>query len=181
MATLGRCLSEKTVACVNAGHLGVFTTSDLALLSCRKPDLAFAQTLSKVTKAGYLRKVGRGLYINPLSPPNKIGTLERVARLIRPYDFMYVSLETELSRAGWISQVQFGYLTVMTSGRSGVHRTDFGTIEFTHTKKDPFEIMDCLYFDSEIGYFRARPELALRDLRRVGRNIHMIEDEVLNA
>lgn len=178
MSTLGKDLSEKTFSCVKAGHLGVFTMRDLAFLVGRKPSLAFSQTLSKVAKSGHLRKVGRGLYTNPLSPPNQVGTLERIARVIRPSDFLYVSLETELSRVGLISQVQLGYVTVMTNGRSGVHRTDFGTIEFTHTKKNPIELEDSLYFDAVIGFFRASAALALTDLRRVGRNLHMIESEV---
>ncbi len=165
----------------NAGHLGVFTVQDLAYLVHRPVDQAFRQLLSRCIKSSPIERVAQGLYMNTLSPPDHVHRLELIAGLLRHEHFNYVSLETELSRVGAISQVMFDYLCVMTTGRSGIHKTVFGTIEFTHTSKDVQALKDHLYYDPDISMFRATPELALRDLRRVGRNLDMVSEEYLSA
>lgn len=176
MGSLVRLLVDSTAQCVNAGAFPVFTVNDLAHLASVRPSKSFSQKISRIsTTTGQIKRVGHGLYTNPLFPPSGPHVLERIARLVQPFSFFYSSLETELSRSGDISQVPMGYLTLMTTGRSGLHRTDFGTIEFTHTKKDPNLILDELYFDSDCGIFRARPSLAFKDLKRVGRNLQMVE------
>ena len=68
------------------------------------------------------------------------------------------------------------YLSVMTNGRSGTFVTDYGTIEFTHTNRDITLLEDSVYFDDEIAMFRANKNRAIADLKRVGRNIDMIEE-----
>ena len=63
----------------------------------------------------------------------------------------------------------------MTKGRSGEFSTPYGIIEFTHTKKPIAQIMPNLYFDSEIGMFRAATSQAIADLKACNRNISMVE------
>ena len=65
----------------------------------------------------------------------------------------------------------------MTTGRSGKVETPFGTIEFTHTTKAINQIKQDLYYDAETGIFRATEKRAIADLRRVGRNLNMINEE----
>jgi len=47
-----------------------------------------------------------------------------------------------LSEYGVISQIPLDRLTVMTTGRKGIYKTIYGTIEFTHTKRSVENILD---------------------------------------
>ncbi len=163
------------------GHLGVFSVNELAFLLRRPVDQAFRQLLSRCLNSTPIERVTRGFYACSLARPDHAYRLERLAMRLRANAFNYVSLETELSRLGLISQATIDYLTVMTTGRSGIHKTTLGTIEFTHTSKDIQQIREQLYYDTDAGIFRATPELALRDLRRVGRNLDMVDQEFQDA
>lgn len=70
-----------------------------------------------------------------------------------------------------------GYLTVMTTGRSQKYTTPHGIIEFTHTSRSEFEIIRSTYWQDGRPLRMANPETAFEDLRRVGRNIHMVDME----
>lgn len=168
-------LIKKMARCKHAGHSGLFTLAELALMLDRPAGTKFNRWLASNLDKSLLARVTRGIYMSKVTPPDGIGVLEQLARILHNFNFIYISLESELSRLGIISQVQQGWLTVMTTGRSGIRKTSFGTIEFTHTKKDIKDIKSQLYFDAAYGVFRATPELAIRDLKRVGRNLHMLE------
>jgi hypothetical protein len=105
-------------------------------------------------------------------------TLELIARTLRRGAYNYVSLESALSEWGAISQIPVGRLTVMTTGRKGEYKTPYGVIEFTHTKRPLTEVLAS-------GVERGRPlriaskQAALRDLKRVGRNTHLLIAEEL--
>ncbi len=170
-----RKISEATLKSVKAGHSGLFTTNDLALLIDIEVDSNFAKYLHKVVKIGVLEKVCTNIFINPLVPPEGKGVLVKIANIIHWDKLVYISLESQLSYLGVISQVMIDRLTVMTTGRSGVTKTKYGTIEFTHTSRKIELIKDDIYFDPDIGAFRATKEKAVTDLKRVGRNINMIE------
>ena len=58
----------------------------------------------------------------------------------------------------------------MTAGRSGIFKTAYGTLEFTHSKKPQAKVVDKLYFGHDILMFRASTELACEDLKSVGRS-----------
>ncbi|MCY4591330.1 MAG: hypothetical protein OXE86_12380 [Alphaproteobacteria bacterium] len=60
---------------------------------------------------------------------------------MRAGEFNYTSLECVLSEWGVISQVPVQYLTFMTTGRKGVFRTSYGTIECTHAKRTAADIV----------------------------------------
>lgn len=160
----------------NAGHWGVYSPQDLASMLDTRCNSAFRKFLHRQVANGTLERVAKNLYMDPVDPPNCTRILERLATRLRWPRMVYTSLESELSRLGWISQVTMGYLTVMTRGRSGTVVTRFGTIEFTHTSRSIFTLAEDLYWDTECGILRAKPHRALADLRRVGRNQHMLNE-----
>jgi hypothetical protein len=172
-----RRLTEVTISARKSGHFGLFTTNDLALLLQEKRTNNFSKFLHKATKLGVLSRVCKNIYINPLMPPEGLGILARIASLIHWDKFIYISLESQLSYVGRISQVLINYITIMTTGRSGKIITPFGTIEFTHTNSKVDSLKEDVYFDVEIGIFRAKEQKAIKDLYRVRRNLHMLEEE----
>ena len=64
----------------------------------------------------------------------------------------------------------------MTTGRRGVFRMPFGTMEFTHTRRRVAEIRSGTV-DAGRPLPLATARAALRDLRRVGRNLHLASME----
>ena len=169
-----RYLTNATIKATNAGHCGLFTTKDLALLTQANSDINFTKFLHKAVKVGVLEKVCKNVFINPLSLPEVKGVLSRVASILHWDKFIYLSLESQLSYLGVISQVMMNRLTVMTTGRSALIKTKYGLIEFTHTSRKVASIDDEVYFDPDIGIFRATKEKAIKDLKRAGRNVGMI-------
>lgn len=170
-------LSQATVKAKLSGHCGIFTTQDLALLLSEPVSANFRKFLSKAVPAGVLQRVTHNLYMNPVAPPNSPGVLEKIAQLLHWNKFVYVSLESQLSYTGRISQLTMQYLTLMTTGRKGVFTTPFGTVEFTHTQRKIPRLVDDVYFDAETGIFRAKEQRAIADLKRVGRNVHMLDSD----
>lgn len=165
-----------TLTATKKGHCGLFTTQDLAMLTDSVPNQSFSKLLHKATKAGVLEKVCKNIFINPLSPPEGRGVLHKIASILHWNKFIYISLESQLSYLGVISQVMPNQLTLMTTGRSGSIKTKYGIIEFTHTSRSLDKINKEVYFDHEIGAFRATKDKAIMDLKRVGRNLDMIQE-----
>ncbi len=101
--------------------------------------------------------------------------IEHIAKALRTGEYNYVSLESILSEYGKISQIPIDRLTVMTTGRAGIYHAPYGVIEFTHTKRSINNII------SHIKTIPGRPlriateETAVRDLKRVGRNLHLLQ------
>ena len=171
-----RKLTEKTMAAIKGGHYGLFTTHDLALLLDETKSQSFNKFLHKATKAGVLTNICKNIYINPLMPPDGVGILAKIALLLHWIKFLYISLESQLSHIGLISQVLINHITIMTTGRSGKVKTIYGTIEFTHTNYTAESLKEDVYFDPHVGIFRAKEYKAIKDLNRVGRNVQMLED-----
>jgi hypothetical protein len=82
------------------------------------------------------------------------------------------------SQAGVISQQMFAYLTVMTTGASKVIKTAFGTVEFTHTQRSMVELS---HYTVPQGHKLpwASVATAYRDLKRVGRNVDLVDIEMI--
>jgi hypothetical protein len=123
-----------------------------------------------------LVRAARGVYVNPRarSMPNDVrGGL---IRFLRPREVTYVSLESKLSEAGAISQVTT-VLTCMTTGSPGRFDTPWGTIEFTHTDR-PIALGTDVHARDD-GVLEATVERSARDLRRVGRNTDLIDEQTL--
>ncbi len=156
----------------------VFTLTDLRRIFHEDSPRALEASLRRLVREGLLERVANGVYVNPLSR-NVLDRTERIACALRRGEFNYVSLECALSSYGVISQVPQGCLTVMTTGRKGVVELPHnGVIEFTHTARSPGDI--ALSTLSTPGPLRmATPWTALRDLRRVGRNLHLVDLEEL--
>ena len=171
-----RKLTESTLKAVNSGHSGLFTTTDLALLTDSKLGSNFNKFLHNAVKTNVLEKVCKTVFINPMCPPTGKGVLIKIANILHWDKFVYVSLESQLSYLGCISQLTMDRVTLMTTGRKGVIKTKYGVIEFTHTRRNIHSIEKGVYFDPEVGAFRATKEKAIKDLKRVGRNVEMLKD-----
>ena len=137
------------------------------------------KSLQRMVSDGLLQRVAKGLYVNPAASSKNRWLAEEIAKALRPGCLSYVSLESILSEYGAISQIPISRMTVMTTGRSGVHETPFGTIEFTHTKRARSEILGRTLAPKGRPLRIATRSAAVRDLLRVGRNANMlIHDEL---
>lgn len=156
----------------------IFTHTDLRKIFARDKEPAFRAGLAALVRAGFLRRLTRGIYFYALTDKPVPHPLEQIAVALRRSCYNYLSLESALSEYGVISQVPLAGITVMTTGRAGLFDTPFGRIEFTHTQRTVANILD---HTRDVG--RPLPlasvKAALRDLRRVGRNTHLVAEEEL--
>ncbi|KFZ29358.1 hypothetical protein IDAT_03070 [Pseudidiomarina atlantica] len=159
---------------VKAGG-GVHTSRELAFMMGEPLSPAFTKFLSDCARKGLIRRVVKGIFESTITPPEPTTAIYKIVNKLRGNVLNYISLESQLCHTGDISQVIMGRLTVMTKGRSGEFSTPYGIIEFTHTKKSIAQIMPNLYFDNEIGMFRATTSQAIADLKACNRNISMVE------
>ena len=158
----------------DADGVHVFTRKDLAKVFRGDRDHAFNASLSRLVRNGVLLRATQGIYVNALSHNVGSDSIEHVARALRRGEINYISLESALSEYGLISQIPMR-LTVMTTGRRGEHATPFGTIEFTHTARGLLNLIDGLVETGRPLKLASR-QTALRDLKRVGRNLHLIDE-----
>lgn len=142
-----------------------------------EPEENLKKTLSRAVAARLIERACRGVYLYARANSANAYKLESVAAALRGGKYSYVSLETALSEYGIISQMTLGYLTVMTTGRSQKYSTPHGTIEFTHTLRPESEIVRNTFRQDGRPLRMANPETAFEDMRRVGRNIHMVDME----
>ena len=155
----------------------VFTKHELAKLFPNDTAKAFTAGLNRLVKAGLIQRVCRGIYLNKEALVSDRYLLERIAKALRSGTYNYVSLESMLSEYGLISQIPIDRLTLMTTGREGLYETPYGTIEFTHTKRSVIDILKNTYHASERPLRMATKQAAWRDLKRVGRNLDLIQQE----
>jgi hypothetical protein len=141
---------------------------------------ALKKSLARHCKAERLLRVAQGLYANPNAHSKTARALEALVPQLRPLDFNYLSAETVLAERSVISQMTQNYLTVMTTGASKRYQTPYGTIEFTHTKRDYRQQLEQMSFDEDRGLWVANTALAYRDLKRLGRNTNMVDTEDLS-
>ncbi|MDQ1090681.1 putative transcriptional regulator of viral defense system [Xanthomonas sacchari] len=132
----------------------------------------FRTAMSRHVREQVVERLAPGLFLNPYAAP-PAWALERLASRLRPQDAMYVSLESALHEHGLISQVP-SRLTLMTSGRSYLHETSLGTIEFVHTAVPPARWRSRTMFMPSRKVHVASAALALEDLRKVGRNLDLV-------
>ena len=158
----------------------VFTNADLAKIFHDDSPRARKAGLRRLVADEFLLHPVRGIYLNALSQSQGSDTIEHIARALRRGEYNYVSLESALSEYGVISQIPVDRLTVMTTGRKGEYSTPFGTIEFTHTKRRPSDILPGV---RDVGrpLKLATAAIAWRDLKRVGRNTHLVNEQELAA
>jgi hypothetical protein len=132
--------------------------------------------MKRLTDQGVLVRAARGLYVNPLARSLPIDIRRGLVRFLRPREVSYVSLESKLSETGAISQIATA-LTCMTTGSPGAFETPWGIIEFIHTDREIDHETDVYRRDD--GTIEATVARAAKDLRRVGRNVDLIDAETL--
>jgi hypothetical protein len=130
----------------------------------------------RLSDQGILIRAARGVYVNPHARSMPPDARRGLLRFLRPREINYVSLETKLSEAGAISQIATA-LTCMTTGSPGRFETPWGAIEFTHTDRKIRVGTEVVAQDD--GMLEATVRTAVRDLRRVGRNLDLIDHEIL--
>ncbi len=170
--------SEKLTAAIAksvASGGSVFGIAELAYMLDEQVTAKFNKFLADCVKKGTLVRVAKGIYASPFAPPDLSKALFNVAKKLRAGFFNYISLESQLSHTGDISQIIQDRLTVMTKGRKGKFDTAYGTIEFIHTKKTLVQLENDVYFDFDIKMFRAIKNRAIADLKACRRNTHMLE------
>ena len=153
----------------------VFSTHEMPKLFPNDSPKALNAGLRRLADKGILQRVCRGVYVNPQASSLDSYTIERIAQSLRRSEYNYVSLESILSEYGAISQILLDRLTVMTTGREGVYETPYGVIEFTHSKRPLADILPHIKRVPGRPLRIATIEIAIRDLRRVGRNLHLLE------
>ena len=155
----------------------VFSKHDIAKLFPDDNPKALDEGLNRLVKSGILRRASRGIYVNDDAHSFNSYVIEQIAKTLRRGEYNYVSLESILSEYGVISQIPLDRLTVMTTGRSGVYKTPYGVIEFTHTKRSVLNILEHVQRISGRPLRIAKKSTAIRDLKRVGRNLNLLTQE----
>jgi hypothetical protein len=160
----------------DAAGVWAFTPSSFsALMGGIEP--AYLKLMTKrLVDQGVLIRAARGIYVNPYALSKPADTRRGLLRFLRPREINYVSLESKLSEAGVISQIATT-LTCMTTGSPGQFETPWGAVEFTHTDRKIGIGSDVIARDD--GTLEATARTAMRDLRRVGRNLDLIDDGIL--
>ncbi|PCK08992.1 MAG: hypothetical protein COA42_06150 [Alteromonadaceae bacterium] len=138
------------------------------------------KTIERAITTGVLTRACRGVYLYPKGNVNNSYTLESIALALRSGGYSYISLETALSECSIISQMTISHLTVMTTGRSQTYATPHGVVELTHTSRTEKDIIENTYKQNQRPLRIAKPALALSDLKRVNRNLHMVDMAVFN-
>ena len=152
----------------------VLTRSDLAKMFPNEQEKALEKSLQRLVTDGLLERAAKGVYVNPMATSKKGRAIEDIALALRRGEFSYVSLESILSEYGAISQIPVSRITIMTTGARGLYKTPYGTIEFTHTKRRPAEIIGRTQASPNRPLRVATREAAIADLLRVGRNTSML-------
>lgn len=159
----------------------LFTPTDMRALVPELSDTAYRALLSRASRDDKLIRLCRGLYLFNPAKANPGLVLYHAAARLRANAFNYISLETALSDVGIISQVPINWITVMSSGRSQtLVCASFGTIEFIHTQRKAAALSEHLDYDHRCRLWRAKPALALRDMKVAKRNLDLIDWSVAN-
>lgn len=133
------------------------------------------QSLKRAETQGLIERPCRGIYTYSRGFSSNPAKLESIAAVLRAGKYSYVSLETALSEYSIISQMTVGRITVMTTGRTQTYSTPYGTIEFIHTKRSDSDIIENTRKVDGRPLRLATPQTAYEDLKRVNRNIHMVD------
>jgi predicted transcriptional regulator of viral defense system len=160
----------------------VFSKHEIGKLFPADSPKTLAASLRRHVKDGLIEHACRSVYVNRNANSLDSFTIERIAILLRAGHYNYVSLESALSEYGAISQIPLDRLTILTTGRSAVYETTYGTIEFTHTKRTVEDILKNTIRIEGRPLRVASKQTAWRDLKRVGRNIDLVDlSEVENG
>lgn len=162
----------------NSQGVNAFSTKMLASYFPQEQAPAFRKTLASAVSHGVLERVCRGVYVYPIGFSQEIYQLEKIAVILRMGCYSYVSLESALAEYGVISQLPLNRITVMTTGRKQTYTTVYGVIEFTHTKRTERNIIEHTHKLDKRPLRIASVMTAYQDLTHVGRNLHMVNEQV---
>jgi hypothetical protein len=168
-------LDEKLAKADIAG-VWAFTSPSFSMLMGGVDPAYLKLMMKRLSDQGVLIRAARGIYVNPHARSRPTDARRGLLRFLRPREINYVSLESKLSEAGVISQFTTA-LTCMTTGSSGRFVTPWGAVEFTHTNRKIEVGTDVVVQDD--GTVEATIRTAVRDLRRVGRNLDLIDEKIL--
>lgn len=165
----------KKLAQADAAGLWAFTPPSFSTLIGGVDPAYLKLMMKRLSDQGVLIRAARGVYVNPTARSCPADIRRGLLRFLRPREISYVSLESKLSEVGIVSQIATA-LTCMTTGSSGRFDTPWGTVEFTHTDRKIDVGTDVV---ADGGTLEAKVRTAVRDLRRVGRNLDLINEEIL--
>jgi predicted transcriptional regulator of viral defense system len=157
----------------------IYNMRDLAKIFSQDKAKTLQEGLNRLVKTGVLERVSRGVYLFAFAQSRGSYVIEDIAKTLRRGHYNYISLESALSEYGAISQIPIDRLTVMTTGRKGEYHTPYGVIEFTHTKRNVRTIIASVV-QRDRPLRLATPQAAWRDLKRVGRNTYLVDEEMIN-
>ncbi len=156
---------ESILEQVSSKNHFLYSKSDLRNLFPGVTEGNFNMLLSRAVGRRSLERVCKGIYVYTKVPFIQSEVLCRTAAKLRSSFVSYISLETVLSENSLISQQMPGWVTIMTTGRSGIILCGrFGTVEFVHTAKSFGDIAQNLFLDKNSGMLKARPAQAYRDM-----------------
>lgn len=156
----------------------VFSKHNLVKLFPESSLKTATEAIHRHVRAGLVERACRGVYVNKEALDSF--TVERIAAVLRRGHYNYISLESALSEYGAISQIPMDRLTIMTTGRSAVYHTSYGTIEFTHTQRSVEDILANSIKITDRPLRIATKQAAWRDLKRVGRNTSLVNIKEIN-
>jgi predicted transcriptional regulator of viral defense system len=159
----------------------VFSRADLAAELAVDAPRILANLLRILIKQQILERVARGVFVSQFNCSRRSYIIEEIACVLRRGHFNYVSLESILSEFGVISQIMISRITVMTTGVSGIFMTPYGIIEFTHTKRSLDSLQARTISVEGRPLLIATKQAGVADLKRVGRNVHMIDFDELHS
>jgi hypothetical protein len=170
-----RVLNQR-LAQADAAGVWAFTPAGFSVLMGGVKTAYLKLMMKRLSDQGVLVRAARGLYVNPVARSLPPDVRRGLLRFLRPREITYVSLESKLSEAGVISQIATA-LTCMTTGSPGRFETPWGAVELIHTDRKIDFGTDVVAQDD--GTLEATIRTAARDLRRVGRNLDLIDEETL--
>jgi len=153
----------------------VFHLNDLRYMFSAESERTLKASLKRLVETNILTRAAQGVYVYNRALKDSF-ILEHITKTVRRGEYNYVSLESALSQYGVISQIPMDTLTVMTTGRGGEFKTPWGVIELTHTNRSISDILNSTVETTSPIKFASK-ETALRDLRRVGRNMHLVDTQ----
>ncbi|WP_346338769.1 hypothetical protein [Vibrio parahaemolyticus] len=129
-----------------------------------------------ITKHDYIVNIDfkRFVYLRSTLPPD---FFDKLALSLRDGELCYISFEDALSRWSVISQIPM-ILILGTTGESGFYKTRFGSIEFVHVPHS----RELILSNTTEPYYAirlAKKFFAFEDLKRIDRNMHLIDYEEL--
>jgi len=158
----------------------IFTKQELGKIFQDEKSKTLTERLIRLVKSGILENPCRNIYLYALTQNRSSYLLELMAMALRKGSYNYLSLESALSEYGVISQIPIDRITIMTTGRSALYQTPYGTIELTHTDRSTADILESTVMIENRPLRIAKKLTAWRDLKRVGRNTHLVDQSELN-